>query len=418
MHEPEGGVTKEGAVKSRPVDKDSIEKGSVELGPDLLSGVSLPAAVLHEEPLAYNLAWMQRFADGHGARLAPHGKTTMMPALFRRQLEAGAWGITLATAPQCRAAFANGVRRLLMANQLVGQANMAMVAELIAAGADFYCVVDGAENVRQLGRFFAERGLKLAVLIELGVPGGRCGCRDQAAVEGLAEAIAAESALVLAGLEGYEGVVHGEDPAAAVRAYAQRLVEAALALELAGRFDVAAPIVTASGSAWYDLIAEAFQDASLQDRFVPVLRPGCYVVHDHGLYREAQRDVLMRRPDLQHGLEPALEVFAQVQSLPEPGLAVVALGKRDIGYDQLPVALRRYREGGAADTTLSVAGWQVTKLMDQHTFVHLPEDAGDVAVGDIVAFGASHPCLTFDKWRQLLLVDEALKVKDSLATCF
>lgn len=149
-----------------------------------------------------------------------------------------------------------------------------------------------------------------------------------------------------------------------------------------------------------------------------MLRPGCYVVHDHGLYREAQRDVLRRRPDLQRGLEPALEVFAQVQSLPEPGLAIVALGKRDIGYDQLPVALRRYREGGDPGETLSVAGWQVAKLMDQHAFVHLPEDADDVAVGDIVAFGASHPCLTFDKWRQLLLVDEALEVEDSLATCF
>ncbi|UYG05010.1 amino acid deaminase [Halomonas sp. LR3S48] len=405
-------------AKGAGVERRGVDKGTVEVGPDLLSGVSLPAAVLHEAPLAHNLAWMQRFAEAHGARLAPHGKTTMTPALFRRQLEAGAWGITLATAPQCRAAFAHGVRRLLMANQLVGQANMAMVADLIAAGADFYCVVDGIENVRQLGRFFAERNLRLAVLIELGVPGGRCGCRSQEAVQALAEAVAAEPALDLAGLEGYEGVVHGKDPAAAVRDYAQRLVEIALALDAAGRFDVAEPIITASGSAWYDLIAEAFQAASLQGRFVPVLRPGCYVVHDHGLYREAQRDVLMRRPDLQHGLEPALEVFAQVQSLPEPGLAIVALGKRDIGYDQLPVPLRRYREGGAPDATLSVAGWQVTKLMDQHAFVQLPGDADDIGVGDIIAFGASHPCLTFDKWRQLLLVDEALEVKDSLATCF
>lgn len=407
-------MSERGSVTAR----ECGDKGAVETGPDLLSGVSLPAAVIFEAPLAHNLAWMQRFAEAHGARLAPHGKTTMSPALFRRQLEAGAWGITLATAPQCRAAFAHGVRRLLMANQLVGEANMAMVAELIEQGAEFYCVVDSVENVGQLGRFFAERDLRLAVLIELGVPGGRCGCRSQEAVLALAEAVAAEPALVLAGLEGYEGVVHGEAPAAAVRAYAQRLVEAALALESAGYFDVDGPIITASGSAWYDLIAEAFQAASLQDRFVPVLRPGCYVVHDHGLYREAQRDVLRRRPDLQRGLEPALEVFAQVQSLPEPGLAIVALGKRDIGYDQLPVALRRYREGGDPGETLSVAGWQVAKLMDQHAFVHLPEDADDVAVGDIVAFGASHPCLTFDKWRQLLLVDEALEVEDSLATCF
>lgn len=295
---------------------------------------------------------------------------------------------------------------------------MAIVAELIEAGADVYCLVDGAENVRQLGRHFGARGVKLQVLIELGAPGGRCGCRDQRAVEALAEAIAGEPALVLAGLGGYEGVVQGDDPVVAVRAYARRLVEAALALGEAGRFGVEAPIVTASGSAWYDLIAEAFRDAGLAGRFVPVLRPGCYVVHDHGLYREAQRGVLDRRPDLTQGLEPALEVFAQVQSLPEPGLAIVALGKRDIGHDQLPVALRRYREGGDHAQPLSVDGWEVTKLMDQHAFLRLPAGVDDVAVGDIIAFGASHPCLTFDKWRRLLLVDETLTVRETLETCF
>lgn len=396
----------------------AVDKGGVEIGTNLLSGVSLPAAVVHEAPLAHNLVWMQRFAEAHGARLAPHGKTTMTPALFHRQLQVGAWGITLATAPQCRAAFANGITRLLMANQLVGQANMAIVAGLIEQGATFYCVVDSQDNVRQLGRFFAERGLNLSVLIEVGVTGGRCGCRSQQQILSLAEAIAEEPALSLVGLEGYEGVVHGDDPETGIRAYAKYLVDVAVELEAAKRFAEPNPIVTASGSAWYDVIAEAFQGAPIQGRFTPVLRPGCYVVHDHGLYREAQSAVLARRPALQQGLEPALEVFAQVQSLPEPGLAIVALGKRDIGHDQLPIALRRYREAGASEQPLPVAGWEVTKIMDQHTFVRLPDDAQDIEIGDIVAFGASHPCLTFDKWRQLLLVDNDLNVKEHLATCF
>ena len=397
----------------------AVDKGGIELSPNLLSGVSLPAAVVHESPLTHNLAWMQRFAEAHGAYLAPHGKTTMTPALFHRQIAAGAWGITLATAPQCRAAFAHGIKRLLMANQLVGQANMAIVATLLEEGAEFFCVVDHPENVRQLGQFFASRGLTLSVLIEVGVEGGHCGCRHQAQIIALANAIADEPALALVGLEGYEGVVHGDDPESGIRRYAEYLVQVAVELERAGLFSVANPIVTASGSAWYDLIAEAFHSAPLQQgRFTPVLRPGCYVVHDHGLYHEAQAAVMARRPDLKQGLEPALEVFAQVQSLPEPGLAIIALGKRDIGHDQLPLALRRYRESGTQGQQLSVAGWEVTKIMDQHTFVRLPEEAQDVAVGDIVSFGASHPCLTFDKWRQLLLVDEQLTVRETMNTCF
>ncbi|WP_136248056.1 amino acid deaminase [Halomonas borealis] len=398
-------------------------KGTLETGRDLLSDVSLPAAVIHEAPLAHNLAWMQDFARDHRAELAPHGKTTMTPALFRRQLEAGAWGITLATLPQCRAAFAEGATRLLLANQLVGRANMAIAAELMRAGAELYVTVDGHDNVAQLSEFFGEAGLTLPVLIEVGVDGGRCGCRRDAEVIALAREIAARPGLTLAGLEGYEGVVHGDDPATGIRAYAERLVADVQRLEREGLMGVAAPIVTASGSAWYDLIAEAFRDGGLEGRFTPVLRPGCYVVHDHGIYREAQRGVLSRRPDLHEGLRPALEVYAQVQSLPEPGLAIVALGKRDIGADHPPEPLVRYREGGDVAAPLSVDGWRVTKQMDQHTFIALPEgadegQAGDVRVGDVIAFGASHPCLTFDKWRQLHLVDERLRVTDTWATYF
>ncbi|MDI5890017.1 amino acid deaminase [Halomonas rhizosphaerae] len=401
-------------------------KGVPETGLRLLADVSLPAAVLHEASLAHNLGWMQAFCDDHGALLAPHGKTTMAPALFRRQLESGAWAITLATAPQCRAAFAHGATRLLLANQLVGRANMAIVADLLEAGAELWCLVDSADNARELDAFFAGRGLRLPVLIERGVPGGRCGCRGREEVLALADVVHEAAGLELSGVEGYEGLVQAEaeaSPEAAVAAYAADLVDTLTALQRAGRLAVARPLVTASGSAWHDIVAEAFRDAGLDGRVRRVMRPGCYVTHDHGLYGEAQARVLGRRPTLGEGLRPALEVVAQVQSLPEPGLAIVAMGRRDVGGDRLPLALRRYREGGTADRTLSVEGWRVEKLMDQHAFVRLPEVAGDrrvgdVRVGDIVAFGISHPCLTFDKWRRLCRVDASLAVVEVLETCF
>jgi len=68
--------------------------------------VSLPVAVLRERCIEHNLRWMQSFMARYGVKLAPHGKTTMSPALFHRQLEHGAWGITLATASQVNAASA------------------------------------------------------------------------------------------------------------------------------------------------------------------------------------------------------------------------------------------------------------------------------------------------------------------------
>ncbi len=155
-----------------------VEKGAATVGAHLLRDVSLPALVLHRAALEHNIRWMQDFVSSSGAELAPHGKTSMTPALFRRQLDAGAWGLTLASAVQTRAAYAHGVRRVLMANQLVGTPNMALIADLLADPAfEFHCLVDHPDNVAALGAYFASREVRLNVMIEYGVVGGRCGCR-------------------------------------------------------------------------------------------------------------------------------------------------------------------------------------------------------------------------------------------------
>lgn len=396
-------------------DTQHLEKGQPVGGASLLDDVSLPAAVIFESALANNIAWMQRFADSHGARLAPHGKTSMTPALFRRQLDAGAWGITLATAVQCAVAFRHGVQRLLMANQLVGTPNMSIVADLIGQGADYFCLVDSVDNVAALDRFFGARGQTLQVLIELGVPGGRCGVRDPAGLDVLVHAIGEAGAIGLCGIEGYEGLIDGEYAVADVRTYGQRLVDTVRSLRDTGAFASRKPMITAAGSQWFDLIAEAFDRSDLRDGCMPILRPGCYVVHDHRSYRDALAEVKARHPELEGGLEPALAVFAHVQSLPEPGLAVVAMGKRDISCDpDLPIPLQRHRPG---ETAHALDGCVVRKVMDQHTMLTIPVDA-DLRVGDVLSFGASHPCLTFDKWRRILRVDDELRVLEIMPAYF
>lgn len=396
-----------------------VEKGAAAPGDHLVRDVSLPALVIHRQALDHNIRWMQAFVTNSGAELAPHGKTSMVPALFRRQLEEGAWGLTLATAVQTRAAYAHGVRRVLMANQLVGAANMALIAEMLADSMfDFHCMVDHPDNVAALGEFFAARGLCLNVMIEYGVVGGRCGCRTEQQVLELAEAIAAQPALALTGIEGYEGVIHGDQAESGIRAFAASLVRLAVDLQDRGAFALERPIVTASGSAWYDLIAEAFDERQVRERFLGVLRPGSYVVHDHGIYKDAQCCVLDRRSDLHEGLRPAMEVWAHVQSMPEPGFAVIAMGKRDVAYDAgLPNPLLSYKPGVVPAQGVDVSACKVTAVMDQHAFMTVAPGC-ELKVGDIIAFGASHPCLTFDKWRSGCLVDENLQVIESFDTYF
>ncbi|NWE68802.1 amino acid deaminase [Pseudomonas gingeri] len=397
----------------------AVEKGAAAVGAQLVRDVSLPALVLHREALEHNIRWMQDFVSCSGAELAPHGKTSMVPALFQRQLAQGAWGLTLATAVQTRAAYAAGVRRVLMANQLVGTANMALIAELLADPQfEFHCMVDHPDNVAALGEFFAGRGLRLNVMIEYGVVGGRCGCRSEQEVLDLAKAIKAQPALALTGIEGYEGVIHGDEAVSGIRAFAGSLVRLAVHLQNSGSFDIGKPIITASGSAWYDLIAEEFEAQDADGCFLSVLRPGSYVAHDHGIYKEAQCCVLHRRGDLGEGLRPALEVWAHVQSMPEPGFAVIALGKRDVAFDAgLPVPLLRYKAGVVPAAGEDVSACKVTAVMDQHAFMTVAPGC-ELRVGDIVSFGTSHPCLTFDKWRVGCIVDEQLSVIETFDTCF
>ncbi len=267
------------------------------LGWNLLrEDLSLPAAVLYEARMEHNLSWMQRFIAAYGLKLAPHGKTTMAPALFARQLEHGAWGITLATAQQVRVAYAHGVRRVLMANQLVGRENMATIARLLGdAEFEFYCLVDSAANVEQLGQHFSEAGLRLHVLLEMGAEGGRTGVRDEAQLAAVLEALARWSGTIaLCGVELYEGVLKDESE---IRAFLRRGAELTRRLLKEQRLERVPALLTGAGSAWYDVVAEEFAAAELGDAVEMVLRPGCYVTHDVGAYREAQARILAQQPD-------------------------------------------------------------------------------------------------------------------------
>ncbi|MXN74975.1 amino acid deaminase [Burkholderia sp. 4701] len=388
----------------------------------LAEDVSLPAAVLYEDRIEHNLKWMQAFVQEYGVKFAPHGKTTMAPQLFRRQLDAGAWGITLATAHQAQAAYHGGVRRVLLANQLVGRRNMAIIAGLLSdPDFEFFCLVDSADGVDQLGRFFGEAKKSINVLLELGVPGGRTGARDAAQRDAVLAALARyPDTLKLAGIELYEGVLKEEDE---IRTFLQGAVALTRELAAAGRFARTPAILSGAGSAWYDVVAEEFAKASDAGFAEVVLRPGCYLTHDVGIYKKAQTDVFKRNPTARkmgEGLLPALQLWAYVQSVPEPDRAIVALGKRDSAFDAgLPEPARHFRPGRdtAPRDVAASEGWAITGLMDQHAYLQIPPGA-DVKVGDMVAFDISHPCLTFDKWRQLLVLDPQFRVKEVIETFF
>lgn len=401
------------------------------LGLSLLDGdLPWPAAVLRASALTHNLAWMQAFTARAGVRLCPHGKTTMAPQLFERQRQAGAWGLTAATAGHVRTYAHFGVRRILLANQLVAASDIDLVFDALQAdpALDLYSLVDSLEGLERLQAALARRPLSrpLQLLLEVGLPGGRTGVRTREAGQALGRAVRdAGPGIVLRGVETFEGVVGGPDMARAELAVHTVLdTVAALARDgcAEGWFAPGPVIVSAGGSAFFDMAAAVLGAVPAGQPLQVVLRAGCTLTHDSLHYARMQdrmRERSGERWGRGEGLRAALEVWTVVQSVPEPGRAICALGKRDISHDiGLPQPLWWHRPGQHDRPQPAPAGWRVSALNDQHAYLDLADDAPTPAVGDLVGFGIGHPCTTFDRWSLLHVIDDDGRVVEGIRTFF
>lgn len=407
--------------QSKPLPRSAI--GSQ--GWNVLRGdLPLPLAIVRRRALAGNLKWMQDFANAHSVGLAPHGKTTMSPQLFRHQLDAGAYGLTFASVTQLHAGIAAGARRFIIANQVFRAVDLQSLESLKRADPDLQIafLLDSGAQLDLIEKWHAITPSALAhdVLIEVGVPGGRTGCRSHEQALALARRVRVSLAARLVGLECYEGLgATGNTDADTT--YAQALMERVHALARAcdgeQLFESDEILLTAGGSAIFDLVVDHLTLA-LSRPVRGLLRSGCYVTHDHGSYQRFM-GVVAKRMGCGHGLQAALEVCAVVQSCPEPGLAILGVGKRDISYDlELPQVVGVYVESTASFTP-PPADWRVVGLNDQHAYLRgTGEEHQALKVGDLVLLGISHPCTTFDKWRWIPVVDDDYTVCDAIVTCF
>ena len=380
-------------------------------------GFTTPVLALSAERLRHNLELMETYAARHGLVFAPHGKTSMAPQLFHRQIEHGAWGITLAVPHQVRVAREFGIDRIFLANELVDAAALRWIASELDqdTGFRFLCYVDSVRGVELMDAALREASAArpVDVVVELAAgEGARTGVRTEAECAVVADAVAAVPTLRLAGVAGYEGEVPGADPER-VHAWLRRLTALAADFDKAGRFEgLDEIIVSAGGSAWFDAVADVF--AELPELSLPVcklLRSGAYVSHDDGHYRKLTP--FTRVPE-EGALHPAFRLWAQVVSRPCAEQAFVNAGKRDAAYDlDLPIAQAVRRDGAERPAT----GISVTALSDQHAWLRTTPEA-DIEVGDWLGMGLSHPCTSFDKWQLIPLVEEDGTVVDYIRTFF
>ncbi|MGQ4478796.1 amino acid deaminase [Streptomyces sp. SAS_276] len=378
-------------------------------------GFTTPVLALSAERLDHNLRLMETYAARHGLAFAPHGKTSMAPQLFHRQLAHGAWGITLAVPHQVRVAREFGIERVFLANELVDPAALKWISSQLDADDDFrfICYVDSVRGVELMDAALRGAARPLDVVVELAAgEGARTGVRTEAECVAVADAVAAAATLRLVGVAGYEGEVPEADPER-VHAWLRRLTALAVDFDKDGRFQgVGEIVVSAGGSAWFDAVADVF--AELPELSLPalkLLRSGAYVSHDDGHYREITP--FTRVPE-EGALEPAFRLWAQIVSRPSPEQAFANAGKRDAAYDlDLPLAQVVRRDG----TERPATGVEVTGLSDQHAWLRTAPDA-DLEVGDWIGMGLSHPCTSFDKWQLIPVAEADGTVVDYIRTFF
>jgi D-serine deaminase-like pyridoxal phosphate-dependent protein len=425
-------------TKGIPLATERVRLGDVgKQGWNLLRGdLMFPVLALRDVRMRQNLRVLRDFARHHQVDLAPHGKSTMSPQLYQDQLEVGgAWGITAATVQQCAVVAASGVPNVIVANEIVGRANVAQLAGLKRAypRTAIYSLVDSGEVVEQLVRHGGPAlapGTRFQVLLELGYAGGRTGARTMERALAVLDAVRAHpDVLELAGIECYEGTINLEGADETIQAV-DRFLE--FVLEVLGRarqLDAfkgrGETLLTAGGSSYFDRVAAKFTPARRGPGTRVVLRGGSYLTYDHGFYRRKMGELRDRGGiataagvlDPTVALQPALELWALVQALHEPGSAIMTMGIRDLPYDLgYPFPLRQYRDGKplaeVADT-----GYAIVNSNDQHCYLRYSAGA-DIRIGDLFAFGISHPCTAFDKWDVLYRVDEELNVIGAVKTFF
>lgn len=406
-------------TKGLPADMAGLTVDEIAVQRRSLFDLTPPVLVLSDSAIEHNLALMSRYCAENGVLLAPHGKTTMTPRLFARQLAHGAYGITVATPQQLRVARTFGVPRVVIANELVDEQTIMWLRDELESDPEFevLCYVDSIAGVDRLGTAFSG-ARPLPVLVEIGHSNGRTGVRTIAGALEIAGRVAKTAGLRLAGVSTFEGTVANPKVADAldqVREFLLFLRQAAEEILASGSVTEGPFLVSAGGSSYFDLVVDTMRAPWESDVEVrTLLRSGCYVVHESG--ELAGHMPFNRTPFHSDRLRPALEIWGQVLSRPEPELALVNFGRRDASADsEMPTPVRIRRAGALVADAL--IGATITSMNDQHAYLRFPADM-ELAVGDWVGCGVTHACTSFDKWRLIPVVDDSDTAVDYYHTFF
>ncbi|MGI8927771.1 MAG: alanine racemase [Tepidiformaceae bacterium] len=215
----------------------------------MYNDLDTPCLLLDLDAVEANIARMAGLLAGTGVALRPHFKTPKTPEVARRQLEAGAIGITVAKLGEAEVLVDAALGPILMANQVVGRVKIDRLMALLARGADVTTAVESEFNVRELADGARRSGQRPAAVIEVDAGMHRCGTTSPEETVRLARSLV-DAGIDYRGIMGYEGHMYGvpeeSERRKVIEAGLARVMEHVEALAEAG---LAPRIVSTSGTA-------------------------------------------------------------------------------------------------------------------------------------------------------------------------
>ncbi|MBL9210350.1 MAG: alanine racemase [Opitutaceae bacterium] len=285
-----------------------------------IDALQTPSVLIDLRRLEGNIRTMQAACDEYGVELRPHLKTHKMVEVARRQLAAGARGLTCAKLGEAEAMLPSGVRQMFVAHSLVDPLQAPRIAALADRLDELQLAVTSEAQAEAFLNVAQKVGRKIPVFMAVDTGLGREGVRDRATADRLARRLARSPHVELRGFYTHEGNLYGAAPAEQ-RDRVEDVITRLSAIRDA--IDPGLPI-------WPGCSVSARLMVGASRGRVQAVRPGAYVFGDIYLTRITG---VMQPEDV------ALHVLVTVVDKPEPGLALIDAGSKTFSSDRTPETL-------------------------------------------------------------------------------
>jgi D-serine deaminase-like pyridoxal phosphate-dependent protein len=339
----------------------------------VLSNLDTPSLLVDVDALDANIKLMSGYFAKRHAKLRPHFKSHKCTAIAKRQMDAGAIGITCAKLGEAEVLANAGIKDILIANQIVGPMKIRRLLEL-SKRAHPIVAVDGLDNLRMISEMASKAGVTIKVLVEVDVGLGRCGVAPGKAALDLAQAASTLPGIKFMGLQGYEGhavdLRDEKERTEKTRAALKGLIDSRRMIESSG---IAVQIVSGGGTGTYLINGDV--DG------VDEVQAGSYALMDWWY------------TDIRPEFRQAMSILVTVISRPRPNIAIIDVGRKGCGAEWGPPRVK------------TIPGAKIPSFnSEEHGTVQLPEGAGDnLRVGDRIEIIPSHGCTTSNLYREFVV---------------